>query len=69
MTQSALRHSLHWVPTLLEAPVRLIDTSLGWLYRARSRRMLASLDDRMLRDIGIDRARADGEAGKPFWRD
>ncbi|HZQ01907.1 MAG TPA: DUF1127 domain-containing protein [Reyranella sp.] len=33
----------------------------------RSRRQLAELDDRMLRDIGIDRARARFEADKGFW--
>ncbi|MBS0221709.1 MAG: DUF1127 domain-containing protein [Proteobacteria bacterium] len=33
----------------------------------RSRRQLAELDDRLLRDIGIDRAQARFEAGKGFW--
>lgn len=33
----------------------------------RSRRQLAELDDRLLRDIGIDRARARFEADKGFW--
>lgn len=33
----------------------------------RSRRQLAELDDRLLRDIGIDRARARYEADKGFW--
>ncbi len=33
----------------------------------RSRRQLAELDDRLLRDIGIDRARARFEADKSFW--
>ncbi len=34
---------------------------------ARSRHQLAQLDERMLRDIGIDRATARFEATKPFW--
>ena len=38
-----------------------------WLERARERRALARLDDRMLRDIGIDHATARGEASKFFW--
>ena len=38
-----------------------------WLTRARSRRALAELDDRMLRDIGVDRATAAQEARKHFW--
>ena len=33
----------------------------------RSRRQLAELDDRLLRDIGVDRGRARYEAGKGFW--
>lgn len=34
---------------------------------ARSRHQLSQLDERMLRDIGIDRATARFEATKPFW--
>jgi uncharacterized protein YjiS (DUF1127 family) len=33
----------------------------------RSRRQLAELDDRLLRDIGIDRAKARFESDKGFW--
>jgi uncharacterized protein YjiS (DUF1127 family) len=32
------------------------------------RRRLLTLDDRMLRDVGISRAEVHGEAEKPFWR-
>jgi uncharacterized protein YjiS (DUF1127 family) len=35
--------------------------------RARARRALLQPSDHMLRDIGIARAEAPGEAGKPFW--
>lgn len=34
---------------------------------ARSRHQLSQLDERLLRDIGIDRATARFEATKPFW--
>ena len=34
---------------------------------ARSRRQLAQLDERLLRDIGIDRATARFEADRGFW--
>ncbi|MGB0696668.1 MAG: DUF1127 domain-containing protein [Rhodospirillaceae bacterium] len=34
---------------------------------ARQRRDLASLDDRMLADIGYSRSEADAEASRPFW--
>jgi uncharacterized protein YjiS (DUF1127 family) len=34
----------------------------------RERRALASLDDWMLKDIGLSRADIEGELVKPFWR-
>lgn len=34
---------------------------------ARSRRQLSLLDERLLRDIGIDRATARFEANKGYW--
>lgn len=36
--------------------------------RRRERRQLAELDDRLLRDIGVERTDALREARKPFWR-
>jgi uncharacterized protein YjiS (DUF1127 family) len=39
-----------------------------WLHRIESRRELADLGDRALRDIGITRVDAMREAEKPFWR-
>ena len=33
----------------------------------KSRRQLAELDDRLLRDIGLDRSRARFEADKGYW--
>ena len=47
---------------------RAVDAVLTWHQRARERRELMQLSDRMLRDIGISRAEAYGEAEKPFWR-
>ena len=41
---------------------------LLWQERASQRQALSSLDDRMLRDIGVTRAEAERESGKPFWR-
>ena len=38
-----------------------------WLRRARTRRRLAELTDRDLRDVGLDSGAALREAGKPFW--
>lgn len=39
-----------------------------WRYRSEYRHTLANMDSRQLADIGLDRAVADQEAGKPFWR-
>jgi uncharacterized protein YjiS (DUF1127 family) len=52
---------------------RLIAYNLGtallaYYERARQRRALLGLDDRMLKDIGLTRADVDGECRKPFWR-
>ncbi len=40
----------------------------AWLVKARSRRQLAALDDRLLRDIGVTPDAARREIEKPFWR-
>ena len=39
-----------------------------WLELVRQRRHLARLDDRMLKDIGLNRADVEREIAKPFWR-
>ena len=44
------------------------DRLITWQDVAHSRAMLSRLDDRMLRDIGIDRTAAEREAERPFWR-
>ena len=38
------------------------------LERQRTRRDLASLDDRMLRDIGLSRYEVEMELRRPWWR-
>ena len=53
---------------LSSLPVRIFDRLLIWQDRAAERAHLASLDDHILKDIGISRAQADFEARKPFWR-
>lgn len=49
--------------------VRMTDTLLVWLERTRQRAALARLDDRLLADIGCDRATAMLEADKPCWKE
>lgn len=38
-----------------------------WLARRRERMALTEMDERLLRDIGIDRLTAQFEADRPFW--
>ncbi len=66
--QSARRGSFELLATLRSAAGRGLDHLLLWAERVRSRRRLLSLDDRMLQDIGIERATAEREAAMPFWR-
>ena len=46
-------------------PIRWVER---WHARACDRRLLASLDDRMLRDIGLDRGSLGRETTASFWR-
>ena len=41
---------------------------IGWQERAASRAHLATLDDHMLRDVGLSRADVEREVSLPFWR-
>jgi len=40
----------------------------AWRKRQRERAELLALDDAALKDLGISRAQAHFEHGKPFWR-
>ncbi len=40
-----------------------------WAEVYRGRRELRQLSDHMLKDIGLSRADAEGEAARPFWDD
>lgn len=53
---------------LSTAVLRATCTMQVWQERARQRRALSTLSNRMLMDIGIDRVAANVEASKPFWR-
>ena len=50
---------------LLHLAARIVWLGLA---RSRERRVLASMDARGLRDIGLTPAQAGAEARKPFWR-
>ena len=50
------------------AVVRGYEILLLWQRRASQRHALASLDDGMLRDLGLSRSEVARESRKPFWR-
>jgi uncharacterized protein YjiS (DUF1127 family) len=48
--------------------VRGLDMLHTGQQRHRMRRDLLSLNDRLLRDVGLSRAEAEREASTPFWQ-
>jgi uncharacterized protein YjiS (DUF1127 family) len=56
-------------PGLSLAPMRRLAAMLRrWAANAQQRAILAGMDDRMLRDVGLDRATAHEESSKWFWQ-
>lgn len=53
--------ALKWV----NKPIELVNL---YVQRSRSRKELANLDKRMLKDIGVSRADQIVESNKPFWK-
>jgi uncharacterized protein YjiS (DUF1127 family) len=53
---------------LTSALPALFETLVAWQERASQRHHLASMEDRLLQDMGISRADAEHESSKPFWR-
>ena len=56
------------VAGLSRLPRTLFATLLTWQRRAEERDRLATLDPRLLSDMGISEAAAAREAAIPFWR-
>lgn len=61
------------LPMLQRLPAILFGTLLGtlmcWQERAKQRSHLATLDDHLLRDMGLTRAAVEREIAIPFWRE
>ncbi len=58
----------HPARSIVKMSVSFFDLVWQWRERARQRRALLALDDRLLSDIGIGRAEAGKEARRPFWQ-
>jgi len=65
------RDAFALLPNLLPVTAPAVAGLLRWLHLAwqmhRTRRDLARLDDRMLRDIGVSRAEALAETERSAW--
>jgi uncharacterized protein YjiS (DUF1127 family) len=46
---------------------RLLDVQAAWAERIRQHRVLAALDDRLLADIGLDRAAVSKAEARLLW--
>jgi uncharacterized protein YjiS (DUF1127 family) len=60
--------SLDVVVILRSWLARIVETLELWARRRRQRNALLSLDDYLLKDIGLTRLDAEAEWRKPFWR-
>jgi uncharacterized protein YjiS (DUF1127 family) len=58
----------HGGPRIRFAIAACARLAASWIDRARQRRALAEMDDRLLSDIGVSRSEAEREIEKPFWR-
>ncbi len=57
-----------FVSRLLRLPVSLIEGLYTWQRRIDDRNRMRHLDDRLLADMGMDRADREREISLPFWR-
>ena len=57
------------VPRSSSRLVALMQLPRFWIQRADQRRQLLELDERQMRDVGLDPVMVRSEALKPFWCD
>lgn len=67
-TASRAGHGFNPVAALVDGVLHTGATFYTWQQRAAERQALDQVDERLLRDIGINRDAAAREARKPFWR-
>ncbi len=66
--RAGARAAQPWRAAVIGATARLLETVRTWIERQRQRRELMSLDERLLKDIGVSRVDAEAEWRKPPWR-
>ena len=63
----------NWALALIRKLDRVVTAVLGAIYDSRQRvaerHLLASLDERMLKDLGINRCDVEHEIRKRFWQE
>ncbi|MGI9276696.1 MAG: DUF1127 domain-containing protein [Endozoicomonas sp.] len=70
MTIRSRQSIAHHLFTMVSNGCRSLNVLIQeWKFRARSRRYLAEMDQRLLRDIGINQADQREEIAKPFWKE
>lgn len=57
------------LPAVAEVALFVAVTWTKWAERRQMRRVLSTLPEERLKDIGITKAEATHEAEKPFWKD
>ncbi len=57
-----------WSATIVRWSSIVIANLVHWNERAKQRRQLSELDDRLLADIGVNPIDASYESGKHFWQ-
>lgn len=67
-TQQRIAPAFDAARTAGRAVAALFDTIATWSERRRQRRVLESMPDYLLSDIGLSRADAEQEGDKPFWK-
>lgn len=65
--QQISAHKILFIVNIKEKYANLRSVLNDWQRRHKTRIQLASMDDRMLRDIGVSRYEANIEAQKRFW--
>lgn len=64
----ASRHQVAFSGLFVQMARGVFDRLYTWQERAQERAQLATLESRLLSDVGLSRSQAEAETAKPFWR-